>query len=163
MSVSLTFTVHRTALQRVQPLDPSFQADWTASVTGDGTGGQATITASIGANLAVITEYMSAADGSGVATEADMFIATGIQPGPAAFGQAINLHDSSVGVRQSLFTFIPPRTMMIPDLGGQITFSVEIANPGLTELLVFHGRCYLWPRSEVIDLPQRTFWPYLSF
>ena len=61
----------------------------------------------------------------------------------------------------TVFGWEPPRAMMIPDLGGVIGFLAGIVNPGAGATLQMHGRAYAWPRSEVIDLPQRTFWPYL--
>jgi len=163
MSVSVTVTAHRTALQRVQPLDPAFQADWVVSLDGDATGGTASITVDLGDNLAAIPEYASCQDTSGVSVSALLFIGLANRPGPAAFAQSILMGQTAVIVgTQTVYLFEPPRTMLTPLTDESITFTCSIVNPTATDDLNFHGRAYLWPRSEVIDLPQRTWWPYLT-
>ncbi len=163
MSVTVTVTAHRTALQRLQPLDPAFQADWVVSIDGDASGGTATIQVDLGIDLGAITEYASCQDTSGAAVSANLFVGLANRPGPAAFAQSIHMNKTAVIVdTQTLFRFDPPRTMLIPNIGESISFAVTIVNPTATDDLNFTGRAYLWPRSEVIDLPQRTWWPYLT-
>lgn len=162
MSVSLTFTIGLTALQRVQPLDPSFQADWSASLTGDVTGGTSVISADFPADLGVIFEYASALESAGVITDGIFSTRLGQTAGPAAVVQLAIHHETTVVTAGlSVFYWEPPRTMIIPTVGGAVQIEFRAANSD-GSALVFHGRAYCWPRNEVIGLPQRTFWPYLT-
>lgn len=163
MSVTLTFTTGMSPLQRVQPLDPSFQIDWSASLVGDATAGRATITASVPGDLAVIPEYMSAEDDTAVNLAANFLVSTGILVGPSGSTQLL-VHNaiSAVVDTQTFWSWEPPRMVIVPAMSGAVLFQVFVDNPGVGKRLFFHGRCYAWPRSEVINLPQRTFWPYLT-
>lgn len=164
MSVALTFTIALHPLQRVQPIDPVWQGDWSAQLTGDASGGVSNIFAQVPLNVSCIPEFLSGFDNSGVATSSTFQLNMGRQPGPAAPTQTI-AHTGQVVAAvagQTAFAWEPPRTMVTPDLGQQVVFLMQIANPGAAELHTYFGRCYCWPRSEVIDLPQRTFWPYLT-
>lgn len=163
MSVTLTFVAGMTALQRVQPLDPSFQIDYSGTLVGDASGGTATITAQIAADIAVIPEYVAASNNNAAATECRFQLTLGVIAGPAAIIQQMLHNVTTVAIDgTTVFDWEPPRTMVIPALGGQATLIHAIENPTAAGALSVHGRLYGWPRNEVIDLPQRTFWPYLT-
>ncbi len=162
MSVTLTFTIGMTPLQRLQPIDPSFQADWSASLTGDASGGTSTTTGQFAADIGVIMEYTSALENSGTITDARTSFRLGRVAGPASVTQLAITSQTVVPVGgTSNFYWEPPRTMVIPSLGGQVEIQFTCANTD-GAAVVIHGRAYCWPRNEVIDLPQRTFWPYLT-
>lgn len=162
--MALSFTIAMSALQRSQPFDPPFQADFRAALTGDGSGGVAAITASLPPDIAAVPEYLSVQDESGVATDALFQMVLGHNPGPDGGPQQIGHQESSVLIAtgaQIWFDWEPPRTMLIPDMGGSIAVVMSIVNPGASDDVNVHGRFYCWPRNEVINLPQRAFLAYL--
>ncbi len=163
MTVEAATSGSLTPLNRVQPVDPTFVLDWTATVTGDASGGTADVRCNFGINNAFVMVF-AGAQGSDVATfDMSWQIATG------AFTQTVELNvlGTQAGllidgnITHNIDMFKAARTMLIPGPGRQGAFVVRQDNPGVGETWSGHGRAYIWPRNQVLGLPCRVFWPYL--
>jgi len=145
-----------TPLNRRQPVDPAFLISWVVGLAGDGSGGTATNIATVDANIAAVPLFMSADNDNG---DLDCAFLGQTDAGTTFIVDHKDVLVAIGGVTR--FNWDIPKSLVVPTLGGQITFRAITANPGVGQTLLFFGRLLGWPRNEVIGLPYTFFWPYV--
>lgn len=162
MAVATSSAGVRTALNRIEPFDPSFVVDFDFSSTGDASAGLNVLTCTFGANEAFIPVFLTGLNGD----DSEQELSWTISPGVNVNGVNQAIFGSELGtfvLSQTQFNcelFKVAQTMMIPDLGSSGTMALSVLNAN-TEVMRLSARAYVWPRNQILGMPCRLFWPYL--
>jgi len=162
MAVATSSAGVRTALNRVEPFDPSFVADFNFTSTGDATGTSHQLTATFGVNEAFIPVFISGLNGS----DTGVGMHWEVRPGALVAGQTASVFGSQLSqlvVAQNQFNMVlgkVAQTMFIPDLGSSGSMLITVDNAD-GEVVRMSARAYIWERDQILGLPCRIFWPYL--